>query len=470
MAVLTQKSPVQLIAQKLFEPAKITDAVQKRNGSLAAAVAFAVAPLLIIAWLITHRPILILLGGLVALSYVATRIGYLKIGSALLVIGFSIWYLLYLGEVPDLNLASARSILYWSIIPVLIASALFSIRGVFYSALINIGFILVTPLLYPNLTFRDAASIMSFPMTVIVLILVVIRHRDGVERIRQQTLRDALNAVRESEAKLENRVVERTHALEQRTLELQAAKVEADRANGIKTQFLAMVSHELRTPLNGIINFSAFVAEGLFGPVNEKQQSALRDVGKAGNHLLALINDVLDISKIESGSLRLFVESDIDLNAELDDLLRSAQPLLGDKPVQLRQEIAPNLPRITGDKRRIRQIMLNIIANACKFTEAGSITVGAKRENGHIHLWVQDTGPGIAPEDHRAVFETFKQTEAGLRSGGGTGLGMPISQKLAEAHGGKLWLESVRGEGATFHVHLPIEIAATDTEGIRTSA
>jgi signal transduction histidine kinase len=234
------------------------------------------------------------------------------------------------------------------------------------------------------------------------------------------------------------------------------AREEAERANSVKSQFLAAMSHELRTPLNGIINFTGFVADEMLGPIEEKQATFLRDAIANAEHLLALINDILDISKIEAGSLKLFVEDNVDLAGELKSIARTGESLLAGKPVELILEVDNELPPLRGDKRRIRQIILNIVSNACKFTEEGSVTIAAHQQDQEIVLWVKDTGPGIAPEDHETVFETFLQTESGLRKGSGTGLGMPISRKLAEAHGGRLWLKSEPGQGATFYVALPI--------------
>ena len=238
--------------------------------------------------------------------------------------------------------------------------------------------------------------------------------------------------------------------------EAQAARQDAERANSVKSSFLASVSHELRTPLNAIINFSKFLAKGRMGEVNTDQQDALKTIVESGQHLLRLINDVLDISKIESGSLRLNLADNIDLHKELENAINSVAHLLEGKPVQVYKFFDPALPPVRVDRQRIFQIFLNILSNACKFTEQGSIRIHTDHQNETVLIAITDTGPGIAPEDHEAVFETFRQTEAGLREGNGTGLGMPISKRLAEAHGGRLWLESTPGAGATFHVALPV--------------
>lgn len=240
----------------------------------------------------------------------------------------------------------------------------------------------------------------------------------------------------------------------------QTARQAAETANQVKSQFLASMSHELRTPLNGIINFTRLVADGVLGTVNEKQTEILLKSVANSKHLLALINDVLDISKIESGSLTLLVEDNININQELEAVIGNANGLLQGKPVELIVDVEENLPLIRADRRRVRQILLNLVSNACKFTDTGSVTISAHPQNEQIVFAVKDTGPGIAPEDHDAIFETFRQTETGLRKGGGTGLGLPISKRLTEAHEGKMWLESVSGEGSTFYVSLPVKSEA----------
>jgi signal transduction histidine kinase len=241
--------------------------------------------------------------------------------------------------------------------------------------------------------------------------------------------------------------------------EVQSALKNAERANQVKSAFLASMSHELRTPLNAILNFSQFIASGMLGPVNAEQVDLLQKLTASGKHLLSLINDVLDISKIESGSLQLFIEDGVNLSEELNTVIASGKILLKDKPVELRTDIDSNLPHISGDKRRIRQIMLNLVSNACKFTESGHVTLSLRQQDHEILFSVKDTGPGIAPEDHDIIFETFRQSDAGIRQGEGTGLGLPISKRLAEAHGGRLWMESIVGQGATFYVALPLHVS-----------
>ena len=246
-------------------------------------------------------------------------------------------------------------------------------------------------------------------------------------------------------------------SIEDRIKDVEEARAQAERSDQVKSAFLASMSHELRTPLNAVINFTKFVAQGDLGPVNEEQQDTLMEAVDSAKHLLNLINDVLDMSKIESDSLNLFIQDDIDLSDILDNSIKTAKALIEDKPIEINSEIAPNLPTIRGDRQRIRQILLNILSNACKFTEEGYITVRASRQNDMIQLAIEDTGLGIAEVDQGLVFEAFKQTNSGLRQAGGTGLGMPISKNLVEIHGGKIWLESKPDEGTTFYFTLPIK-------------
>lgn len=252
-------------------------------------------------------------------------------------------------------------------------------------------------------------------------------------------------------------------AVQQREVSLQAAREHAERANQVKSMFLASVSHELRTPLNAIINLTKFVGLGMYGSVNAEQTDILSKVEARSKHLLNLINDVLDISKIESGSLELFIEADVKVDEVITSAVETAQNLLPGKPISILCQIEPNLPTLTGDVQRIQQIILNLLSNACKFTEKGEIRVHACVQKGEIVISITDSGPGIAPENHELIFEAFRQTKDGLRKGEGTGLGLPISRRLAEAHFGRVWVESSPGNGAAFYVALPLETSLVPT-------
>lgn len=351
---------------------------------------------------------------------------------------------------PSFGEGNRDTVIYYAIVPILLAGIFFGIRAVVGVLVVVVGLGAGLNLITDYASDERINEALQFILFTGGIVIVFMNHLHALARIRRAHL-EATNAqLRESEAMLEKRVEERTAALH-------VALQNAEEANRVKSMFLAAMSHELRTPLNGILNFTEFVAEGYYGEVNAKQKEALHDVLGNSRHLLALINDVLDISKIESGGLHLMVEDNVSLKEELTAALKASAAYLKGKSVRLDTVIAEDVPLLRGDRRRIRQILLNILSNACKFTEEGFIKTTVARQNGEVIVSIQDTGPGIAPKDHANVFETFKQTESGIRQGSGTGLGMPISRRLAEAHGGRLWLESDKGQGATFFLALPID-------------
>jgi len=218
------------------------------------------------------------------------------------------------------------------------------------------------------------------------------------------------------------------------------------------------MSHELRTPLNGVLSLTEMVMLEMFGPLNEKQMSYLKKAIDSGEHLLGLINDILDINKIQAGKLDLFIEEDVSLDEELEQVTSSAQALLMNKSVRLITDIDAHLPKIDCDRRRMRQVMLNLVSNACKFTENGTVTVSAKvlSDRDCLQLMVSDTGPGIDPADMDIIFEPFVQSASGKSAVEGTGLGLPISRHLVEMHKGRIWVESEPGDGAAFFVEIPL--------------
>ena len=243
------------------------------------------------------------------------------------------------------------------------------------------------------------------------------------------------------------------------------AHKQAERANQAKTAFLASVSHELRTPLNLIINFTEFVRHGMKGDVTEAQKETLGEVIDSSEHLLRLINDVLDMSKIESDSLSLYFEDDIDLVPLLHSVEKSAHGLIDGKDIVIICDIDPNLPLIQADSQRILQVLLNVVSNACKFTDHGHITIRATcPDDHHILISIEDTGDGLDTTQAHLVFEAFKQTETGQRTGGGTGLGMPISKVLVQRHGGQIWFEGKIGTGTIFYILLPVAQGTTQQE------
>jgi signal transduction histidine kinase len=237
--------------------------------------------------------------------------------------------------------------------------------------------------------------------------------------------------------------------------ELRRLYRELETASQHKSDFLANMSHELRTPLNAIIGFSQVLREGMVGDVNEKQAEYLDDILSSGHHLLSLINDVLDLSKVEAGQVELELAP-----FSLQEALERGVAMVRERAMQdgVFVTLAANREAdvVSGDERRIRQVIFNLLSNAVKFTPTGgAVDVRATRANGEVSVSVADTGPGIAAEDLRRVFEEFQQTEAGIERGEGTGLGLALSKRLVELHGGRIWVDSELGRGSTFVFTLP---------------
>ena len=237
--------------------------------------------------------------------------------------------------------------------------------------------------------------------------------------------------------------------------ELRRLYRELETASQHKSDFLANMSHELRTPLNAIIGFSQVLREGMVGDVNEKQAEYLDDILSSGHHLLSLINDVLDLSKVEAGQVELEL-APFSLQEALERGVAMVRERALQDGVQVTLAANPDVDVVSGDERRIRQVIFNLLSNAVKFTPAGgAVDVRATRVNGEVSVSVADTGPGIAAEDLRRVFEEFQQTEAGIERGEGTGLGLALSKRLVELHGGRIWVDSELGRGSTFVFTLP---------------
>jgi signal transduction histidine kinase len=233
-----------------------------------------------------------------------------------------------------------------------------------------------------------------------------------------------------------------------REIELKSRELEA--ASRHKSEFLANMSHELRTPLNAIIGFSEVLSERLFGELNAKQDEYLKDIHASGQHLLSLINDILDLSKIEAGKMELEL-SNFDLPTTIDNALMLVRERAARRGIALHKAVDGRLGQIEADERKIRQVLLNLLSNAIKFTpEGGRIEVGAQAVDGSIEVSVTDTGIGIAPEDQEAVLEEFRQVGSAEKKVEGTGLGLALSRKFIELHGGRISVKSQEGQGATF--------------------
>ena len=241
--------------------------------------------------------------------------------------------------------------------------------------------------------------------------------------------------------------------------ELRRLYGELEAASRHKSEFLANMSHELRTPLNSIIGFAQVLRERMFGELNAKQEEYLDDIISSGHHLLSLINDVLDLSKVEAGQVELDVEP-----FSLRDALERGVVIVRERAtkegVQVALKADPAVDVVEGDERRITQVIFNLLSNAVKFTPpGGAVDVSAAQVDGEVRVAVADTGPGLASEDHERIFEEFQQAEAGVELHEGTGLGLALSKRLVELHGGRIWVDSELGKGSTFVFTLPARSA-----------
>jgi signal transduction histidine kinase len=246
-----------------------------------------------------------------------------------------------------------------------------------------------------------------------------------------------------------------TTGLEQRVAEKTA---ELELANRHKNEFLANMSHELRTPLNAVIGFSDALRDGMFGPLNAKQLEYVGDINGSGQHLLSLINDILDLAKIEAGRMELDVRR-FDVASALENCRTLIRERAHRQGLTLDFEVAQGLGTWQADERKFKQIVLNLLTNAVKFTPAGGrVKVAASNGGDWLEVSVDDTGPGIAPADHERIFEEFRQLRAeGEAKNEGTGLGLALTRRLVELHGGAIELDSDLGRGARFVVRLPRE-------------
>ena len=276
-------------------------------------------------------------------------------------------------------------------------------------------------------------------------------------------LADELNgmaaSLQASVRELEQRVEDRTQELQRALAELSQKGSQLEVASRHKSEFLANMSHELRTPLNAIMGFSQVLQQRLFGEINAKQEEYLDDILASGNHLLDLINDVLDLSKVEAGQLELEVAT-FSLREALERGVVMVRERATKNGVTLSLELAADVGLVDGDERRVRQVVFNLLSNAVKFTpRGGSVVVASAREDGEVLVSVADTGPGIAADDQERIFEEFQQTDVGVQQREGTGLGLALSKRLIELHRGRIWVESQSGHGSRFVFTLPIEKA-----------
>jgi signal transduction histidine kinase/putative methionine-R-sulfoxide reductase with GAF domain len=305
-----------------------------------------------------------------------------------------------------------------------------------------------SPSMLANLRARGTNSVLAAPMfrhtDVIGAISLTHRDVDGFTDAHVELLKTFADqaAIAIANARLFEEIQEKSRQLEG--------------ANRHKDEFLASMSHELRTPLNAVIGFSEVLLERMFGDVNEKQEEYLNDILVSGRHLLSLINDILDLTKIEAGRMELDLE-DFDVSVAIDNALVLVRERATRKELSLDWTTGAKLGTLRGDQRKFKQILLNLLSNALKFTpEGGRIELRGARRDEHVEISVTDTGVGIANEDQEAVFEEFRQVGDAVQRREGTGLGLALSRKFVELHGGRMWLASELGKGSTFTFTLPI--------------
>lgn len=278
---------------------------------------------------------------------------------------------------------------------------------------------------------------------------------DLTKQVENERLYEALKRLN---SELEQRIREATADLAEQNARLQWQSQEVERANKLKSEFLASMSHELRTPINALIGYSALLLDGVLGEVNPKQSDALTRGRAAAEHLLALINDILDLAKIEAGKMPLHLE-DISLREVILEVTQQIEPMVRKKQLDFASEVASDCPPIHTDRTKIKQVLLNLLSNAVKFTNRGQVSVEAQCSTGGVRIDVIDTGIGIRPSDLQGIWEDFRQVDQSrTREFGGTGLGLSITRKLLERLGGSVTVQSTYGDGSTFSVYLPLRV------------
>jgi PAS domain S-box-containing protein len=282
---------------------------------------------------------------------------------------------------------------------------------------------------------------------------------DLTKQVENERLYEALKQLN---ADLENRIREATADLAEQNARLQWQSQEVERANKLKSEFLASMSHELRTPINALIGYTALLLDGVLGEISAKQRDALQRGRAAAEHLLALINDILDLAKIEAGKMPLHV-TEVKLRDVVLEVGQQVEPMVRKKQLEFIAEVTPDTPSLLTDRTKVKQVLLNLLSNAVKFTTRGGVTIKACPVENGVQIDVVDSGIGIRPDDLQAIWEDFRQVDQSrTREFGGTGLGLSITRKLLDRLGGTVTVRSTYGEGSTFSVTLPLTVSAMD--------
>jgi len=287
-------------------------------------------------------------------------------------------------------------------------------------------------------------------MTAIVSII-----HDLTKAAENERLASELSLLNES---LEDRIAEATTELEERNRQLEWQSRELERAYRLKSEFLASMSHELRTPINALLGYTSLMRDHIYGSLNERQEESLDRMYGASQHLLELVNDILDLAKIEAGKMPVYVD-EVDLDMLLKELAQTVEPMVRRKSIELTMDIGSDLPILQTDRTKVKQILLNLLSNAVKFTHEGEVGVRARalEEEERVEVEIYDTGIGISPEDLDTIFDDFRQIDqSSTREYGGTGLGLSITRKLLKLLGGTIRVESEIGEGTCFFVRFPL--------------
>lgn len=288
---------------------------------------------------------------------------------------------------------------------------------------------------------------------------------DLTKQVENERLYEALKQLN---ADLESRIREATADLAEQNARLQWQSQEVERANKLKSEFLASMSHELRTPINALIGYTALLLDGVLGEISPKQRDALSRSRAAAEHLLALINDILDLAKIEAGKMPLHV-TEVPIREVVLEVGQQIEPMVRKKQLEFITEVASGTPPLLTDRTKVKQVLLNLLSNAVKFTTKGGVRIRACPVPAGVQIDVIDTGIGIRPDDLQAIWEDFRQVDQSrTREFGGTGLGLSITRKLLDRLGGSVTVKSTYGEGSTFSVTLPLTVSATDIRSMET--